>query len=143
MGVPSGFGTFRGITASKWKPLLEHPQWGYTDIASPDWFNKSQGNSSTHDTVNFAYAFWVDQSRQYSSNSAHQGYSIAKKWSQLDHIKLSFSFTSNVCNVFAIVLIEHGPPMIYFNFILIEKLIVLMILYLFVLIVINYLDRMF
>ncbi|CAF1123753.1 unnamed protein product [Rotaria sordida] len=40
MGVNSGFGTFRGITADVWPPLLHHPELGYTSMCNPSWFRK-------------------------------------------------------------------------------------------------------
>jgi NAD-dependent SIR2 family protein deacetylase len=96
MSANSGLGTFRGSAAAVWPPLLQHPELGYTDIVTPDWFNKPQGNSSKHDTVNFAYAFWADRYNEYASAIPHRGYSIAKQWSELNNVKFAFSFTSNI-----------------------------------------------
>ena len=96
MSVNSGLGTVRGSTAVVWPPLLKHPKLDYVDIVTPDWFHKSQGNSSQHDTANFAYAFWTNQYNQYSSANPHYGYSIAQQWTQLNNIKYAFSFTSNI-----------------------------------------------
>jgi NAD-dependent SIR2 family protein deacetylase len=96
MGVSSGLSTFRGIAAGVWPPLLEHPKLDYTDICNPSWFQKTQGNSISHDTANFGYAFWSHQYNIFSSAVPHDGYLIAKRWSQLNHIKFAFSYTSNV-----------------------------------------------
>jgi NAD-dependent SIR2 family protein deacetylase len=96
MSVNSGLGTYRGSAAVVWPPLLQHPELDYTDIVSPDWFHKPQGNSSKHDTVNFAYAFWTDRYKEYTSTFPHRGYYIAKQWSELNHVKFAFSFTSNI-----------------------------------------------
>jgi NAD-dependent SIR2 family protein deacetylase len=96
MGVSSGLGTFRGSAAGVWPPLLQDPKFDYIDICCPDWFHKPQGNSSKHDTANFAYAFWTDRYNEYASTTPHRGYSIAKQWSELDHIKFAFTFTSNI-----------------------------------------------
>jgi NAD-dependent SIR2 family protein deacetylase len=96
MGVRSGFGTFRGLGASVWPPLRKEPEIDYIDIADPKWFRKLQGNSSKHDTANFAYAFWSDLYNTYSSTPFHIGYSICKRWSELSHMKFVFSFTSNI-----------------------------------------------
>ncbi|CAF3778410.1 unnamed protein product [Rotaria sp. Silwood1] len=96
MGVGSGLGTFRGIGAGVWPPLLQHPELDFTDMSNPSWFVKPQGNSSKHDTANFGYAFWAYRYNAYTSAVPHHGYSIAKEWSQLNHIKSAFSFTSNI-----------------------------------------------
>ncbi|CAF1030407.1 unnamed protein product [Didymodactylos carnosus] len=96
MGVSSGFGTFQGIAASVWLPLLQPSKLDYTDIVNPSWFHKPQGNSSNHDTANFAYAFWSDRYNAYTSTAPHLGYFICKQWSELSHIKSAFSFTSNI-----------------------------------------------
>jgi hypothetical protein len=58
MGVSSGLGTFRGIAAGVWPPLLKHPELDFTDMSNPQWFRKPQGNSDKHNTANFGYAFW-------------------------------------------------------------------------------------
>lgn len=96
MGVSSGLGTFRGNTATTWSPLLEEPHLDYIDICNPIWFDKEQGNSHQHDTMNFAFAFWTHQYHLFSSTLPHLGYSIAKKWSELSHIDFTFSYTSNI-----------------------------------------------
>lgn len=96
MSANSGLGTFRGSAATVWPPLLQHPELDYTDIVTPDWFHKPQGNSNKHDTVNFAYAFWADLYQTYTSTLPHHGYSIVKQWSELNHMKFAFSFTSNI-----------------------------------------------
>jgi len=96
MSVSSGLGTFRGSTADVWPPLLQEPKLDYTDICNPIWFRKEQGNSIKHDTANFGYAFWVYQYNIFTTTAPHHGYLIAKQWSQLNHIKFSFSFTSNI-----------------------------------------------
>jgi NAD-dependent SIR2 family protein deacetylase len=96
MSVSSGLGTFRGSTADVWPPLLQEPKLDYTDICNPNWFRKEQGNSIKHDTANFGYAFWVYQYNIFTTTAPHHGYLIAKQWSQLNHIKFSFSFTSNI-----------------------------------------------
>jgi NAD-dependent SIR2 family protein deacetylase len=96
MSANSGLGTFRGSAATVWPPLLQHPDLDYTDIVNPDWFHKPQGNSSKHDTANFAYAFWTDRYNDYVSTHPHRGYSIVKQWSELNHIKFAYSFTSNI-----------------------------------------------
>ena len=57
MGVSSGFGTFRGIAADVWSPLLQHPELDYIDMCNTSWFRKPQGNSCKHNTANFGYAF--------------------------------------------------------------------------------------
>ncbi|UJR11314.1 hypothetical protein I4U23_015495 [Adineta vaga] len=96
MSVGSGLGTFRGSTADIWSPLLEEPKYDYTDICNPIWFRKEQGNSIKHDTANFGYAFWIYQFNLFTTAVPHQGYLIAKQWSQLNHMKYAFSFTSNI-----------------------------------------------
>ena len=96
MGVGSGLGTFRGIAAGVWPPLLRHPDLDFTDMSNPSWFLKPQGNSERHDTANFGYAFWAFRYHAYTSNAPHSGYTIAQQWSQMPHIKSSFSFTSNI-----------------------------------------------
>jgi NAD-dependent SIR2 family protein deacetylase len=96
MGVSSGLGTFRGIGADVWPPLLEEPKMDYMDICDPSWFRKEEGNSIAHNTANFGYAFWVYGYNSFTKAIPHQGYFIAKQWSQLNHMKFSFNFTSNV-----------------------------------------------
>ena len=96
MGVSSGLGTFRGIAAGVWPPLLKHPELDFTDMSNPQWFEKPQGNSHQHNTANFGYAFWAYRYKAYSSAAPHIGYEIAKKWSELKNVKSSFSFTSNI-----------------------------------------------
>lgn len=96
MGVSSGLGTFRGIAAGVWPPLLKHPELDFTDMSNPQWFEKPQGNSDEHNTANFGYAFWAYRYNAYTSAVPHVGYDIAKRWSKLDHVKFSFSFTSNI-----------------------------------------------
>lgn len=96
MGVSSGLGTFRGIAAGVWPPLLKHPELDFTDMSNPTWFEKPQGNSEQHDTANFGYAFWAYRYNAYTSAAPHIGYEIAKRWSQFNHIKNSFGFTSNI-----------------------------------------------
>jgi NAD-dependent SIR2 family protein deacetylase len=96
MGVSSGLGTFRGIAAGVWPPLLKHPELDFTDMSNPAWFRKAQGNSDKHDTANFGYAFWAYRYNAYTSSAPHHGYEIAKQWSQLKNVKYSFSFTSNI-----------------------------------------------
>ena len=96
MGVGSGLGTFRGIAAGVWPPLLEHPDLDFTDMSNPSWFRRPQGNSPKHDTANFGYAFWAYRYEAYTSAAPHLGYTIAKQWSELPHIKSAFSFTSNI-----------------------------------------------
>src|ERR1700722_5620242 len=82
MGVSSGLGTFRGIAAGVWPPLLKHPELDFTDMSNPQWFGKPQGNSDKHDTANFGYAFWAFRYDAYTSAAPHVGYSIAKQWSE-------------------------------------------------------------
>ncbi len=96
MGVGSGLGTFRGVAAGVWPPLLQHPELDFSDMSNPSWFRKPQGNSDKHDTANFGYAFWAFRYNAYTSAAPHRGYSIAQQWSQLSHIKSAFSFTSNI-----------------------------------------------
>jgi NAD-dependent SIR2 family protein deacetylase len=96
MGVSSGLGTFRGIAAGVWPPLLKHPELDFTDMSNPQWFKKAEGNSDKHNTANFGYAFWVYRYNAYTSANPHLGYKIAKRWSELNHVKYSFSFTSNI-----------------------------------------------
>jgi NAD-dependent SIR2 family protein deacetylase len=96
MGVSSGLGTFRGIAAGVWPPLLKHPELDFTDMSNPQWFRKPQGNSDKHNTANFGYAFWSYRYTAYTSADPHIGYEIAKLWSELKHVKYSFSFTSNI-----------------------------------------------
>ena len=96
MSASSGLGTFRGSAATTWPPLLQHPKLDYMQIVDPEWFHKTQGNSTERDTANFAYAFWTDLYNEYASTNPHRGYSIAKEWSELDHVKSAFSFTSNI-----------------------------------------------
>lgn len=96
MGVSSGLGTFRGIAAGVWPPLLKHPELDFTDMSNPRWFDKPQGNSDQHNTANFGYAFWTYRYNAYSSAEPHIGYQIAHKWSELNHIKHAYSFTSNI-----------------------------------------------
>jgi NAD-dependent SIR2 family protein deacetylase len=96
MGVSSGLGTFRGIAAGVWPPLLKHPGLDFTDMSNPQWFEKPQGNSEKHNTANFGYAFWAYRYNAYTSAAPHAGYEIAKRWSQFKHVKSSFSFTSNI-----------------------------------------------
>lgn len=96
MGVGSGLGTFRGIGAGVWPPLLQHPDLDFTDMSNPTWFHKPQGNSDQHDTANFGYAFWTYRYESYTSAEPHQGYQIAHQWSKLPNVKSSFSFTSNI-----------------------------------------------
>jgi NAD-dependent SIR2 family protein deacetylase len=96
MGVSSGLGTFRGIAAGVWPPLLKHPELNFTDMSNTKWFEKTEGNSDTHNTVNFGYAFWVYRYNAYTTAEPHLGYKIAKRWSKLNHVKYSFSFTSNI-----------------------------------------------
>jgi NAD-dependent SIR2 family protein deacetylase len=96
MGVSSGLGTFRGIAAGVWPPLLKHPELDFTDMSNPQWFGKPQGNSEKHDTANFGYAFWAYRYNAYTSAAPHHGYEIAQRWNQFKHIKYSFSFTSNI-----------------------------------------------
>jgi NAD-dependent SIR2 family protein deacetylase len=96
MGVSSGLGTFRGIAAGVWPPLLKHPELDFTDMSNPQWFEKPQGNSDKHDTANFGYAFWSYRYNAYTSSAPHHGYEIAKRWSKFNNVKYSFSFTSNI-----------------------------------------------
>ena len=96
LGVSSGLGTFRGIAAGVWPPLLKHPNLDFTDMSNPKWFAKPEGNSDAHDTANFGYAFWAYRYDPYTSASPHLGYQTAKRWSELNHVKYSFSFTSNI-----------------------------------------------
>jgi NAD-dependent SIR2 family protein deacetylase len=96
MGVSSGLGTFRGIAAGVWPPLLKHPGLDFTDMSNPQWFEKLQGNSDQHNTANFGYAFWAYRYNAYTSAAPHHGYEIAKRWSEFNHINYSFSFTSNI-----------------------------------------------
>ena len=96
MGVSSGLGTFRGIAAGVWPPLLKHPELDFTDMSNPQWFKKPQGNSDKHNTANFGYAFWAYRYNAYTSADPHFGYEIAKKWSEFNHIKFSFCITSNI-----------------------------------------------
>ncbi|CAF1201083.1 unnamed protein product [Rotaria sordida] len=46
MGVNSGLGTFRGIAADVWPPLLQHPELDYIDMCNPSWFRKPDNNSA-------------------------------------------------------------------------------------------------
>ena len=96
MGVGSGLGTFRGVAAGVWPPLLKHPNLDFTDMSNPSWFNKPQGNNAAHNTANFGYAFWAYRYEAYTSAAPHQGYTIANQWSELANVKSSFSFTSNI-----------------------------------------------
>ncbi|CAF2382841.1 unnamed protein product [Rotaria sp. Silwood2] len=96
MGVSSGLGTFRGVAAGVWPPLLKHPELDFTDMSNPQWFTKPQGNSDKHNTANFGYAFWAYRYNAYTSAAPHLGYEIAKRWSEMNHVKFSFSFTSNI-----------------------------------------------
>ena len=96
MGVGSGLGTFRGVAAGVWPPLLKHPHLDFTDMSNPQWFSKPQGNSDKHNTANFGYAFWAFRYNAYASATPHRGYEIAKQWSEMKHVKYSFSFTSNI-----------------------------------------------
>ncbi|CAF1302701.1 unnamed protein product [Adineta ricciae] len=96
MSVASGLGTFRGNAADIWSPLLQEPKYDYTEICDPVWFYKEQSNSIEHNTANFGYAFWIYQHHLFTSTTPHHGYLIAKQWSQLDHMKYAFSFTSNI-----------------------------------------------
>ncbi|UJR35042.1 hypothetical protein I4U23_027818 [Adineta vaga] len=96
MGVSSGLGTFRGIAAGVWPPLLKHKDLDFTDMSNPQWFEKAQGNSEEHNTANFGYAFWAYRYNAYTSSAPHIGYEIAKQWSRFNHVKYSFSFTSNI-----------------------------------------------
>ncbi|CAF3382041.1 unnamed protein product [Rotaria sp. Silwood1] len=96
MGVSSGLGTFRGVAAGVWPPLLKHPELDFTDMSNPQWFTKPQGNSDKHNTANFGYAFWAFRYNAYTSAAPHLGYEIAKRWRELNHVKFSFSFTSNI-----------------------------------------------
>lgn len=96
MGVSSGLGTFRGVAAGVWPPLLKHPELDFTDMSNPKWFGKPEGNTDKHDTANFGYAFWTYRYNAYTSAAPHHGYEIAKQWSKFNHIKYSFSFTSNI-----------------------------------------------
>lgn len=96
MGVSSGLGTFRGIAAGVWPPLLKHRELDFTDMSNPRWFDKPQGNSDQHDTANFGYAFWAYRYNAYTSSEPHVGYQIAKNWSEFKHVKHAFSFTSNI-----------------------------------------------
>ncbi|CAF0845975.1 unnamed protein product [Adineta steineri] len=96
MSVNSGLGTFRGTTADIWPPLLQEPKLDYTDICNSIWFEKEQGNSIKHNTANFGYAFWTYQYNIFAKTAPHHGYTIAKRWSQLNHIKFAFNFTSNI-----------------------------------------------
>lgn len=91
-------GTFRRIAASIWPPLLEKPKLDYMDICDLNWFQKEQGNSILHKTANFGYAFWVHGYNFFSQAIPHQGYSMTKKWSELNHIIYIyiFNFTSNI-----------------------------------------------
>ncbi|CAF1113568.1 unnamed protein product [Adineta steineri] len=96
MGVSSGLGTFRGIAADVWPPLLKHPELNFTHMSNSQWFRKTECISDRHNTANFGYAFWTYRYNAYTSADPHLGYKIAKRWSQLNHIKYSFSFTSNI-----------------------------------------------
>jgi NAD-dependent SIR2 family protein deacetylase len=96
MGVSSGFGTFRGIAADVWSPLLQHPELDYIDMCNTSWFRKPQGNSCNYNTANFGYTFWTHRYNTYTSTAPHRGYFIAKQWSELNHFKSAFSFTSNI-----------------------------------------------
>ncbi|CAF0935982.1 unnamed protein product [Rotaria sordida] len=96
MGVSSGLGTFRGAAAGVWPPLLKHPELDFTDMSNPQWFRKPQGNSDKHNTANFGYAFWAYRYNAYTSAAPHLGYEITKRWSELNNVKSSFSFTSNI-----------------------------------------------
>ncbi|CAF0764250.1 unnamed protein product [Adineta steineri] len=96
MGVSSGLGTFRGIAAGVWPPLLKHPEFDFTDMSNPQWFELPQGNSEKHNTANFGYAFWAYRYNAYTSSLPHVGYEIAKRWSNFNNIKYAFSFTSNI-----------------------------------------------
>jgi len=96
MSANSGLSTFQGKAAAIWPPLLQEPKMNYMDIVTPDWFSKPEGNNAKRDTVNFAYAFWINRYNEYKSTVPHQGYSITKQWSELNHIKLAHSFTSNI-----------------------------------------------
>ncbi|CAF4053241.1 unnamed protein product, partial [Adineta steineri] len=68
MGVSSGLGTFRGIAAGVWPPLLKHPEFDFTDMSNPQWFELPQGNSEKHNTANFGYAFWAYRYNAYTSS---------------------------------------------------------------------------
>jgi NAD-dependent SIR2 family protein deacetylase len=96
LGVSSGLGTFRGINAGVWPPLINHPHLDFTDMSNPSWFNAPQGNRPQQETANFAYAFWSYRYNAYTSAEPHRGYQIALQWSTLPQIKSSFSFTSNI-----------------------------------------------
>lgn len=96
MGVGSGLGTFRGVAAGVWPPLLKHRNLDFTDMSNPSWFCKPEGNTVDHNTANFGYAFWAYRYNAYASSEPHIGYKIAKQWSEMDHVKHSFSFTSNI-----------------------------------------------
>jgi hypothetical protein len=125
MGVSSGLGTFRGIGADVWPPLLEEPKMDYMDICDPSWFRKEEGNSIAHNTANFGYAFWVYGYNSFTKAIPHQGYFIAKQWSQLksmvigenqvgmNYLLLNVMVLSIICNVLINVVNKYGQQMIY------------------------------
>ncbi|CAF1004304.1 unnamed protein product [Adineta steineri] len=83
----------KDISTEVWPPLLKYPELDFTRMNNAQWFRKAEGNSGKHNTANFSYAFWAYRYNTYNSIISHFGYQIVKQWSEMNHIKYSFSFT--------------------------------------------------
>lgn len=83
MGVDSGLGTFRGITAVKYENELKL---GYEDLCTPDAYKKYPELTDN---------FWAEMKDAFLKAKPHEGYSILKEiGSKLPHG--IFSFTTNI-----------------------------------------------
>lgn len=85
MGVSSGLGTFRGVNAGVWPPLVRLGI-DFSEMSCPARFVEDE---------RLAWSFWNFRYSAYTGNPPHEGYSIIKRWAEAKPAGY-FCFTSNI-----------------------------------------------
>eukprot|EP01096_Ripella_sp_DP13-Kostka_P009529 TRINITY_DN3663_c0_g1_i1.p1 TRINITY_DN3663_c0_g1~~TRINITY_DN3663_c0_g1_i1.p1 ORF type:complete len:286 (+),score=98.85 TRINITY_DN3663_c0_g1_i1:41-898(+) len=85
MGVSSGLGTFRGVNAGVWPPLVRLGI-DFSEMSCPARFVEDE---------RLAWSFWNFRYSAYTGNPPHEGYSIMKRWGETKPAGY-FCFTSNI-----------------------------------------------